>query len=362
MLGDARIIELKKHGIIYSQIAAAQAGLKLLNLSQGTQVALVELVLGAPVALHQGGTNKNLTCSGGIYPGILHWTVGINRQSVQCALRIRYGGTPACRPVRLGILLFQQVPAHFFNPLRLNRGVCACPQPGSLHKLGREHPVRVLFEKPGTWEDSEFCTACPQIFARTTRGFAVGFLTLLFSAHMREQTRKQTLMNLNLTPRSVNIASVRHADIRGAPHLTQLGEKILPLTNTQKVNKLAVAHFSQLRRGKLSLALINVLPQQQERRKIRFIVRETGMHLIGGATHLSRAFARILNRQSSGKNHHLFSTVTARTLNNHACQARIDRERTHCTPRSGQRRGSTMMLPPFIRARRFFRKRPKLTQ
>ena len=169
-------------------------------------------------------------------------------------------------------------------------------------------------------------------------------------------------MNLNLTPRRVNIAPVRHADIRGAPHLTQLSEKILPLTNTQKVNKLAVAHFSQLRRGKLSLALINVLPQQQERRKIRCIVRETGMHLIGGATHLSWAFTRILNRQSGSKNHHLFSTVTARTLNNHARQTRIDRERTHCTPRSGQRRGSTMMLPPLIRARRFFRKRPKLTQ
>ena len=63
---------------------------------------------------------------------------------------------------------------------------------------------------------------------------------------MREQARKQALMNLNLTPRRVNIAPVRHADIRGAPHLAQLGEKILPLTNTQKVNKLAVAHLSQL--------------------------------------------------------------------------------------------------------------------
>ena len=52
MLGDARIIEIEKHGVIHSQIAAAQAGLKLFNLSQGTQVAFVELVLGAPVALH----------------------------------------------------------------------------------------------------------------------------------------------------------------------------------------------------------------------------------------------------------------------------------------------------------------------
>ena len=58
-----------------------------------------------------------------------------------------------------------------------------------------------------------------------------------------------------------DIASTAHVHAGAASHLTQLRKQILPFTNAQKVDELAVAHLAELTRRQLVLLFVEEVPQ-----------------------------------------------------------------------------------------------------
>jgi hypothetical protein len=69
-----------------------------------------------------------------------------------------------------------------------------------------------------------------------------------------------------------------------------------------------------------------VVPQPHQREEVRALDREPAVHLVGGSAGLGRAFARILDRQRGGDDHHLAHAAVALRLQHHPAEAGIDRQ------------------------------------
>ena len=60
MCGDACVVEGEEYGVVYAQVAAAQACFEFFDFGEGALVAQVELVLGVPLAFDEGGLDEQL--------------------------------------------------------------------------------------------------------------------------------------------------------------------------------------------------------------------------------------------------------------------------------------------------------------
>ena len=254
MLRYAGVIEVEEDSVIDPQVAAAQTGLKLLNLSQSLLVAGKEAVAGLPIALYQGRLDKNLAGSYRVNPPVLDTPVGNDGQPKEGDLLMGQHRALAGRPVRVRIRVLEQGPSQFLNPFGLNLRVHARPQAGCLYQLSRYQPDRVLLKEGRAGENCEAGTARPSILVA---------VLLILHTDMRQQTREQRLVHLGLTGSRVNIAPALNRNTGRAANLPQLGKEILPLSDSQEVQVLPVAHLAELARRQLCLLLIDVLPQQQ---------------------------------------------------------------------------------------------------
>ena len=197
------------------------------------------------------------------------------------------------------------------NPLRLNAGGDAPPQPAGFHQLGHHRPLRRLFKQTGPWENGK---------AGVARPGKLLFIGILH-ADVRQQTGQQRGMDLAIFRR---LAVDRQAEL--FHHLAQLGVDVLPLAHAQIVKKIDPALAAELIRRQSLLLLAEVVPQIDEGEEIGLFIVEAAVLLIGGLLFVHRPLARVLNRQRGGDDHRFPHAAVLLRLQHHARQTGIHRQ------------------------------------
>ena len=216
--GDACVVEGEEYGVVYAQVAAAQACFEFFDFGEGALVAQVELVLGVPLAFDEGGLDEQFAGCGGVYAGVLHGAVGVDGQAEEGTLGVGDCRAGAERPVRFGVLHADEVLADFFDPLRVDGGVGARPQAGGFDEFGGEHPVGALFEQAGAGEDCELGAARAEVFAGAA-GAPLGVLLAFFlDTHVREQAGEQALVDVDFVGGGVDVPAAAGVNVGGAAH------------------------------------------------------------------------------------------------------------------------------------------------
>ena len=117
---------------------------------------------------------------------------------------------------------------------------------------------------------------------------------------------------------------------RGDPqrpgHLAQLADDVAPLAPPQVVEELRSAHAPERRTRQVAGLHRQVAPQVQVRDEVRMRVGQACVRGVRRALVLGRALAHVLDRQRRHDDEHLRGTAQALGLQQHAPQARVDRQ------------------------------------
>ena len=133
-------------------------------------VGCQERQCGFPLPIDQGLADKNLARAGQIHAAVLHAPAVVDHDAVQRgALQGQHFGG-FFLPMRIEQLLFEQMPAHLFDPLRLDGGNAPTKKPGGFHQLGRNDPAPRLLGQMRAWVRKKLDAARPQILALGTLG------------------------------------------------------------------------------------------------------------------------------------------------------------------------------------------------
>ncbi len=111
---------------------------------------------------------------------------------------------------------------------------------------------------------------------------------------------------------------------------------VTPLAQAQVVEEVLPAPAAQ-RIGAQRLALLlETAPEVDQRGEVRVRVLPLRMGLVGGLLAVCRALAHILHRQRAGHDQHLGQTALLRGFEQHAAQARVDRQPRQLASQRGQ--------------------------
>ena len=117
---------------------------------------------------------------------------------------------------------------------------------------------------------------------------------------------------------------------RGDPqrpgHLAQLADDVAPLAPPQVVEELRPAHAPERRTRQVAGLHRQVAPQVQVRDEVRMRVGQACVRGVRRALVLGRALAHVLDRQRRHDDEHLRGASQALGLQQHAPQARVDRQ------------------------------------
>ncbi len=237
-----------------------------------------------------------------------------DRQAVQHDLLEGHHRAHLPIPVRLAVGALDQVRRELLGPFRLDPRVHPGPEAAGLDELGGHHPFRLPLEEHRPGEDREFRAAGAQILP----------LLRILETDVAEKTREQG--GVHRLRRDSGFPVLFQSQIEGTDDRPQLRVDVLPFTDSQVVQELGTAEPAELVPGQLLLFLPQIAPQVQVREEVRFLVHEPGVLLVGLLLFLGRALARVLDRQRGRDHHHLGDTFLLVRLDDHAGQARVDRE------------------------------------
>ena len=119
-------------------------------------------------------------------------------------------------------------------------------------------------------------------------------------------------------------------------HLAQLGIDILPFTNAQVIEKIALTLTTEGITREFFLLLAQIIPQIHESHEIGIFILEATVFLIGGLLFLQWTLTRILNRQRGGDDHDFTHTTVFRRFQYHPSQTWVDRQLGQFTSHRGQ--------------------------
>ena len=287
-----------------------------------------------PLALDQRVPDEQLARERPVDRAVVDQPVGDQRHAVQRDPLACHDGGALGRPVRLGVLPLHEVAGQLLGPLGLDRRYLAGPQARGLHELtGHDERRRPPFQ-PRAREDREPRAAGAEVLPRagplalapppsTSAGRACRDLLLLQHPDVGEQAGEQRLVD------AVGVRSVGghpQLDLHLLAHLAQLGLEVLPLTDAQVVEVLALAHAPERARGQLALLLADVAPQVDPGEQVRALGLEPGVQLVGLRALLGRSLARVLERHRRDDDEDLADTAEAVGLEDHPAQARVDRQ------------------------------------
>ncbi len=241
---------------------------------------------------------------------------------------------PAFRvPVRLEMLARDAIAGDRFDPLRLDLRRAPRIQPRGFDELGGQHPFRRLPGETGSRMQLEPDSARAEV------GLTFGIL----DADVAEKSRQQ---------RFVDGAISRRVDRRRQPCFPfpallgdfggELRVHVAPFGEAKVRNEAGTAGVDTppVRKPLLELRA-EEFPQRDERQEIGAIVAKHEVRLIGRLLLRQRPVARIGNRERAGDDEHLGKAPGRPRGEDHAADARIDRQ-----PRelAAQRRQRTIVV------------------
>ncbi|MBV6408575.1 MAG: hypothetical protein EFKGCFLK_02172 [Rhodocyclaceae bacterium] len=218
-------------------------------------------------------------------------------------------------PVRVVDALPHQVGADLFQPFRLDPRQAARIEPRRLHQLGGDDPAAGFLRQRRTGMRPETDAARAEIVA----------LLLALQAEVAEEARQQGLVHLLVGRRLFVLAPAVFPGER-----VQLGVHLAPLAHAEITQEVPAAPVALLALRLVRPDLIEGLPQIQPGEEFRalllLVAAPFGVGLVGRAGLLGRPLARVLHRQRGGDDEHLAQAMAVARGEDHAGDARVERQ------------------------------------
>ena len=267
---DLAVVEGVDQLLVDQHVLAAALVLQLLDLGDGAlvgqQKGQAPRPLLGPVAAHQRRADEDLARGARIDRTEAAAPAAVDQQAIERGALQRHHVLRLLFPVRLQQLLFQQMAADLFQPLRLDGGDAAAEQAGGFHQLGADDPLARPLAQVRARMAVELDAARAQILA------ALGVVALQLAADVAQQPRQQRFVQRLVARRLVVFAPL----VLGH-HGVQLGMNVAPLAHpahadevlAQQLLPLAVAQLVHRRRFGV-LNQIGIKPLSRKRRKLLF--------------------------------------------------------------------------------------------
>ncbi len=319
--GDPRIVERVDVVIAHQQIAPAGPLLHLFQLGPQVGVVPEEMVAGLPVAFDEGMADEQFPGDRRVDLRVADPAPRHERQSVERDALERHHRTASGIPMRLTVGALDQVSRDPFDGFRLDPRRDPAKQPAGLHQVGDHDPARRLLGQHRTGSQHELAVAGAGIVAAVT----------VAQPDVGQQARGQRGVDARRVGRLVGLGN---ADVpRDAP---QLPDQILPLPDPQIVQELLAAHPAERVARPLLSLLTQVAPQVEVRDEIRVLIREPRMLLPRCLLTVDRPFPRVGDGQRRGDDQHLTHATLGVGGQDHAADARIQRQPGQPAPDIGQ--------------------------
>ena len=268
-LRDLQVVEGVDQLIVHQHVLAAALVLQLLDLGDGALVGGQERQaarpLVGPLATDQRFAQEQLARGVRVHRAKAPAPPAVDHQAVERGALQRHHVLRLLLPVRIEQLLLQKVPAHFFQPLRLDIGDAAAEQARGFHQLGADDPLARPLAQVRAGVAKELDAARAQVVA------ALPLALFQLAAHVAQQSGEQALV-YGLVPRWLGVLFplvFRHhgvqlgVDVAPFAHAADadevLSQQIFPLPVAELVAGRGVRILSQIGLGSLCGGLIQLL-------------------------------------------------------------------------------------------------------
>ncbi len=274
------------------------------------------------LALDQRLADEHLARILRIHGPVVHAPVHVHRKSVECGALDRHDLRAGLFPVRVVARFFQQMRAEFLQPLRLERRHAAREQARGLRQFGGHDPA------------AGFLRARTRMHPELDPARAgVGGVILGFHPDVAQQAREQRAVDRTKT------FELGRIHTRGLPAefldlRAQLAVYLAPLAHPRDRQEMRPAERGELVVGQLLGERIGKeLPELQIGKKIRALVIEPLLRLVGGGLLVHRPVTRILHRERRRDHQHLFEAPLLLRREQHARDAWVERQARKLAPR-----------------------------
>ncbi|MNP07702.1 hypothetical protein D3C76_997400 [compost metagenome] len=250
----------------------------------------------------------------------MHRAAADHNQAIQGDLLVSHHLAALLLPVRLEMVLLDQVSGQWFDPVRFDLGHHARIQLGGFDQLGGHDPLRTLLAQSRRRMHPETPLTGAQVVA------VFGLL-----ADLAEQAGKNRLVQFRVVGRLFV-----DAQLQVTADQAQLPMGIAPFTQAQVVEEVLPAPVAQRAGGQRLALFFETTPQTDQRGKVRVGIFPLCMRLVGGLLTLRRTLARVLHRQGAGNDQQFTETALLGTFEQHAPQPRVDRQTRQLTPKRGE--------------------------
>ncbi len=268
----------------------------------------------AKLAVDQGVADEQLARLGGMGTRVVDAFARLHDQAVERELVEGTDARGALFPVRLEDVVLEQVRAELFDPFRLDAGDGAGVGARGLGDLRGHQPLGAALVQTGAGKDMELAVARAEI------GVLVA-LVLGLEADVREQAGEQRAVDGIVLGRLLVLAEAHLGELT-----MQLAVGLAPLAQAHPRQELALTELAQLRLGVVLGLLVVMLPELEVGEEVGAFVVEALVRLVGGLLAVGGTFARVLHGQRGDDDQRLAQRALALGGEQHAAQARIDRQ------------------------------------
>ena len=163
--GQLLVVKGVNQLLVHQHILAARLVFQLFHLLDELEVGRQKGQRTFPLAGHQRLADKHLARTGQVDPPVVHPPPAVNHDAVERGALQRHHFGSLLFPMRIEQLLFQQMPAHLLNPLRIDMGKTPAEQPRGFHQLRRHDPAPRLLGQVRARVGKKLDAARAQVFA-----------------------------------------------------------------------------------------------------------------------------------------------------------------------------------------------------
>ena len=310
------VVESKDQLLIHQHIRPARLVLEMLDLAHQPMVMTEKRRTRLPLASHQRLPNEDLARGGRVHRPVVHPPPGIDRQAVERGTLQRHHLGALLFPMRLGLAASQQMRTERLQPLRLDAGNTARIQARGLHQLGRHDPAPGFFLHARSGVNPEADAARTQVMP-----------LLALEPDIAQQAGHERTVYRHRARLQIGRGIVRrHRPAQLLHHFLELGVNVAPFPHTVERQKVIAAQALQFALRVVRQRLFKKTPQFEIGQKVGALIGKQLVRGIGGLGPFHRTLARILQGQRRGDHQHLGQRALAARRQNHAADARIERQ------------------------------------
>ena len=146
---DARVVEGEQGFLVSQDVTAARLGFQFVELLQQLAVGFQAARTGLDLATHQAFADKQLARQYRLNRPVMHGAATDHDQAVEGDLLVSHHLAALFLPVRLEVVLLDQVAGQRLDPVRLDLRHLARIELGGFHQFGGHQPLRALLAQAG---------------------------------------------------------------------------------------------------------------------------------------------------------------------------------------------------------------------